>query len=56
MGLSCECDFEFGGDAFDIDTEDEDSHDEPLIPTNKKIVTCEKCKLVIAECRGVKTA
>lgn len=44
------------GDAFDIDTEDIDTHDGPLLPSEKKTVTCERCKMIITECRGVRVA
>lgn len=43
------------GDAFDIDSEaDVDEHDGRLKPTDKKVVTCKRCKAVIMMCRGVR--
>lgn len=48
--------FSMCGDAFDIDSEDNGTHDGPLLPSGKKTVTCERCKIIIMECRGVRVA
>lgn len=47
-------DFSLCGDSLDIGSADaEDCGD--LLPTKKKVVTCEKCKSIIEHCRNVKT-
>jgi hypothetical protein len=44
------------GDAYDIDSEPDDEHDGALKETKSRTVTCERCKAIIINCRGVRTA
>jgi len=42
------------GDAFDINSESDGDHDGGLARTQKKRVTCERCKEIILELRNVR--
>ena len=44
------------GDAIDIEAVESIESDGNPMPTSKRTVTCERCKVIIALCRGVRTA
>jgi len=46
--------FTLCGDSFDIASTEKDFPDGKLLPTDKKIVTCEKCIDLIKYCKGQK--
>jgi hypothetical protein len=48
--------FTLCGDSFDIAETEADFEDGPLLLTQKRSVTCARCKAVISLCRGVRTA